>query len=115
MKFATVAHANIVLAAIAASLRSRLPNNDRSPIMFHILWMIIVGFIAGLIARWLVPGLDAMGFWMTTGLGIVGAFVGGFVSRLFSKPADGAAFHPAGILMSIVGAVIVLIIARYLR
>ncbi len=80
--------------------------------MFHILWMIIIGFIAGLIARALVPGLDSMGFWMTVGLGIVGSFVGGFISRAFSKPADGAMFHPAGLIMSIIGAVIVLLIAR---
>lgn len=83
--------------------------------MFHIIWMIIIGFIAGLIARWIVPGVDAMGFWMTAGLGIVGAFVGGLISRLFSKPADGSMFHPAGLLMSIVGAIVVLYLARYLR
>ena len=83
--------------------------------MFHILWMIIIGFIAGLIARWIMPGADVMGFWMTTGLGIVGSFVGGFLSRLFSKPADGSVFHPAGILMSIIGAMIVLYVARMIR
>ena len=83
--------------------------------MFHVLWMIIVGFIAGLIARALVPGLDAMGFWMTVGLGIVGSIVGGLIGRLFSKPADGAVFHPAGLLMSIVGAIIVLVIAKMVR
>ncbi len=83
--------------------------------MFHILWMIIVGAIAGFIARALMPGLDVMGFWMTVGLGIVGSFVGGFLSRLFSKPADGAVFHTAGIIMSIIGAMIVLFVARMLR
>jgi uncharacterized membrane protein YeaQ/YmgE (transglycosylase-associated protein family) len=83
--------------------------------MFHILWMIVVGFVAGLIARAIFPGLDAMGFWMTTGLGIAGSFVGGLISRVFSKPADGSAFHPAGILMSIVGAIIVLWVARMLQ
>ena len=83
--------------------------------MFHVLWMIVVGFVAGLIARALMPGLDAMGFWMTAGLGIVGSFLGGFLSRAFSKPAEGAAFHPAGILMSIIGAIIVLWVARMLR
>jgi uncharacterized membrane protein YeaQ/YmgE (transglycosylase-associated protein family) len=83
--------------------------------MFHVLWMIVVGFIAGLIARAVMPGMDAMGFWLTAGLGIAGSFVGGLISRAFSKPAEGAAFHPAGILMSIVGAVIVLWVARMLR
>lgn len=43
-------------------------------------------------------------------LGIVGSFVGGFIGRLFSKPADGALFHPAGIIMSIIGALIVLFV-----
>ena len=83
--------------------------------MLHILWMIIVGFVAGLIARWLMPGADAMGFWMTAGLGIVGSIVGGLIARLFSKPADGAMFHPAGFLLSIVGAIIVLWAARMIH
>ena len=83
--------------------------------MLNIIWMIIIGFIAGLIARAIVPGVDAMGFWMTTGLGILGSIVGGLVSRIFSKPADGAMFHPAGILLSIVGAIIVLYVAKMMR
>ncbi|MFS8086661.1 MAG: GlsB/YeaQ/YmgE family stress response membrane protein [Acidobacteriota bacterium] len=83
--------------------------------MFHIIWMIIIGFLAGWIASKFVAGIGHLGFWMTTGLGIVGSFVGGFLSRLFSKPADGAVFHPAGILMSIIGAVIVLYVARMIR
>ena len=83
--------------------------------MLNIIWMIIIGFIAGLIARAIVPGVDAMGFWMTTGLGILGSVVGGLVSRIFSKPADGAMFHPAGILLSIVGAIIVLYVAKMMR
>ena len=83
--------------------------------MFHILWMIIIGFIAGWIARAIVPGVDALGFWMTTGLGIVGSIVGGLIGRVFSKPADGSMFHPAGILLSIVGAVIVLYAAKMMR
>ena len=83
--------------------------------MFHILWMIIIGFLAGWIARAIVPGVDAMGFWMTTGLGIVGSIVGGLIGRVFSKPADGSMFHPAGIIMSIVGAIIVLFVAKMIR
>ena len=83
--------------------------------MFHIIWMIIIGFIAGWLAVKIMPGAEAMGFWMTTGLGIVGSLVGGFVSRLWSKPADGAMFHPAGFIMSIIGAIIVLYLARFIR
>ena len=83
--------------------------------MFHILWMILIGFLAGFSARAIVPGVDAMGFWMTTGLGIVGSIVGGLISRVFSKPADGSMFHPAGIIMSIIGAIIVLYAAKMIR
>ena len=83
--------------------------------MFHILWMIIVGAIAGWIAQKIMPGAEALGFWMTVGLGIVGSFVGGFISRLWSRPADGALFHPAGIIMSIIGAVIVLYLSRFIH
>jgi len=47
---------------------------------------------------------------MTTLLGIAGSIVGGFIGRLFSKPEPGAAFHPAGLIMSIIGAIILLFI-----
>ncbi len=83
--------------------------------MIHIVWSLIVGFIVGLIARALVPGAQHMGFFMTAILGIVGSLVGGLIGRLFSKPAPGAAFHPAGFIMSIVGAIIVLIIVSLMR
>jgi uncharacterized membrane protein YeaQ/YmgE (transglycosylase-associated protein family) len=74
----------------------------------HYLWMFIVGIVVGAIARFIVPGAGHMGFILTGVLGIVGSLVGGFIARLFSKPAPGAPFHPAGILLSIVGAMLVL-------
>jgi uncharacterized membrane protein YeaQ/YmgE (transglycosylase-associated protein family) len=83
--------------------------------MLNLLWMIIVGFFAGLIARALMPGMDAMGFWMTAGLGILGSVVGCLISNAISKPADGSSFNRAGFLMSIVGAIIVLVVARMIR
>ena len=70
--------------------------------------MFIVGLIVGAIARFILPGASHMGIIMTGVLGIVGSFVGGFIARLFSKPAPGAPFHTAGIVLSIVGALIVL-------
>jgi uncharacterized membrane protein YeaQ/YmgE (transglycosylase-associated protein family) len=76
--------------------------------MLHIIWSILVGFIVGLIARWFVPGADHMGFWATALVGIGGSIVGGLIARIFSKPADGAFFHPAGFILSIIGAVILL-------
>ena len=81
--------------------------------MLHILWSIIVGFIVGLIARAVVPGAQHMGFIATTILGILGSVVGGFIARLFSKPPEGSKFHAAGFLMSIVGAIVLVVIYGY--
>jgi uncharacterized membrane protein YeaQ/YmgE (transglycosylase-associated protein family) len=78
--------------------------------MLHIIWSILVGFIVGLIARAIMPGVDHMGFWMTSFLGIGGSIVGGLIARIFSRPKDGAFFHPAGFLLSIIGAIILLFI-----
>lgn len=76
--------------------------------MFHLLWMFIVGLVVGAVARLIMPGTANIGILMTAVLGIAGSFVGGFIARIFSKPADGALVHPAGILLSIVGALILL-------
>jgi uncharacterized membrane protein YeaQ/YmgE (transglycosylase-associated protein family) len=78
--------------------------------MLHIILYIIVGFVVGLIARGIMPGVQHLGFIMTTVLGICGSIVGGFIGRLFSKPAPGSAFHPAGFILSIIGAIILLFI-----
>jgi len=76
--------------------------------MLHIIWMFIVGIVVGAIARLIMPGAENLGILMTGVLGVAGSFVGGFIARLFSKPADGAFIHPAGIVMSIIGALILL-------
>ena len=80
--------------------------------MLHYLWMFIVGIVVGMIARFIVPGSEHMGLLMTGVIGVVGSFVGGFIARLFSKPADGAIVHPAGLILSIVGAMILLFAAK---
>jgi len=80
--------------------------------MLHILWSIIVGFIAGLIASAIMH--THLGFIGTTLLGIVGSVVGGLIARLWSKPPEGSRFHLAGLLMSIIGAIVILFIARTL-
>jgi len=72
-----------------------------------IIWMIVVGFVVGLLARFFYPGAVGLGFWMTTLLGIGGSVVGGVISSLLFKSADGK-FQPAGFIMSIVGALILL-------
>ena len=76
--------------------------------MLHIIWSIIVGFVVGLIARAIMPGVDHMGFWMTSLIGIGGSLVGGFVGAMIKRPADGAMFHPAGFVLSVIGAIVLL-------
>jgi len=78
--------------------------------MLNIIWYIIVGFIIGLLARAVMPGAQHLGFIVTTLLGIGGSIVGGLIGRLFSKPEPGAPFHPAGLILSVIGAIILLFI-----
>jgi uncharacterized membrane protein YeaQ/YmgE (transglycosylase-associated protein family) len=81
----------------------------------HILWSILVGFIVGLIARALLPGAQNLGFLATTILGIVGSLVGGLLGSLISRPKQGSWFHPAGFFLSILGALIVLYLWRFVH
>lgn len=78
--------------------------------MLHIIWSVIVGFFVGLIARAIMPGAHPMGFIETSLVGIVGSVVGGLIARLFSKPKPGQPVHPAGLIMSVIGAAVVLFI-----
>lgn len=75
--------------------------------IMSIVWMIVVGFVVGLLARFFYPGAVALGFWMTTALGIAGSVVGGLISGMIWKTPDGR-YHPGGFLISIVGALIIL-------
>src|SRR5947209_3315308 len=84
-------------------------------LMLHLIWSVIVGFIVGLIARAIMPGAEHMGFWMTSLVGIGGSLVGGLIGTVISRPRAGAMFHPAGFLMSIVGAIILLYAMRYVH
>ncbi|HZQ62863.1 MAG TPA: GlsB/YeaQ/YmgE family stress response membrane protein [Casimicrobiaceae bacterium] len=80
--------------------------------LFAIIWAIIVGFIVGAIARFLMPGIDAMGFWLTAVLGIGGSIVGGIIAAvLFRSPGGG--FRPAGFILSVIGAIILLWLYRH--
>ena len=72
-----------------------------------IIWMIVVGFIVGLLARFFYPAAAPMGFWMTTLMGIGGSLVGGVVGSLLWKSPDGR-FHPAGWILSIIGAMVLI-------
>lgn len=78
--------------------------------MLHIIWSIIVGAIIGGLAELVIPGQQQLGFWKCALLGIAGSIIGGLIGRLFSKPAPGSSFHPAGIIMSVVCAILLLIL-----
>ena len=78
-------------------------------IMDVIVWL-LVGLVAGALARLLVPGRDPIGIWGTILLGLVGSVIGGLIANaLIEGDQD---FNPAGLLGSIVGAVIALLVWR---
>ena len=74
-----------------------------------IIWSIIIGFIAGLLAKFLMPGRDPGGFIITTLLGIVGAVVATYLGQAVGWYRAG---EGAGFIGAVVGAVIVLAIYR---
>jgi uncharacterized membrane protein YeaQ/YmgE (transglycosylase-associated protein family) len=80
-----------------------------------LLSMLIIGIIAGFLARLLLPGRDPMGFWATVLLGVIGSFVGGFLGYvIFGHDLDEGALQASGIIGSVIGAMIVLLIWRQL-
>ena len=76
----------------------------------ELLWFIIVGFIAGLLARAILPGADPMGWVLTTVLGIAGAIIAGFVGRALGWYETGST--GPGIIAAVIGAIILLAIGR---
>ena len=81
----------------------------------QILWWIILGLIAGALARLIMPGKDPMGIIATILLGIAGSIVGGFVGSLIWKSDDGSFFRPGGLILSLLGAILLLFIWRKFR
>ncbi|ABD11675.1 transglycosylase [Frankia sp. CcI156] len=75
-------------------------------------WMLL-GLVAGAVARLLVPGPDPMSIPATILLGIVGSFVGGFLGYvLFNRDLSEGALQPSGIVGSIIGGIVVLLVWR---
>ncbi|WP_188941516.1 GlsB/YeaQ/YmgE family stress response membrane protein [Nakamurella endophytica] len=76
-----------------------------------IISLLIIGLIAGAIARLLVPGKQNLSITATIVIGVIGSFVGGFLGYLiFHKDANDGFFQPSGIIGSVIGAVIVLLL-----
>lgn len=80
--------------------------------MFHLLWYIIIGLLAGVISKD-VLNVHMTLFW-TIVVGIVGSIVGGGVTHMFSRPGN-SRYHPAGLIFSTLGAILVLYICIKLR
>ena len=74
--------------------------------MLHLIWYIIVGFLAGCVAKALLH--THLSITWTIVLGIVGSIIGGAVTHLFYPPSAGGRFHPGGLIVSILGAILAL-------
>ena len=84
--------------------------------MGFIIVMLIVGLIAGAIARLLMPGRDPLGILGTIALGVAGSFVGGFLQNLVQFHSLGLySFHTVGLIGSIIGAWVLLFVLRLTR
>jgi uncharacterized membrane protein YeaQ/YmgE (transglycosylase-associated protein family) len=82
-------------------------------VLWFIIVLLLVGLVAGFIARALVPGRDPMGVGGTILLGVIGSFIGGFLGYvIFHKDASEGALQPSGIVGSIIGAVVALLVYR---
>ena len=74
--------------------------------MMHLIWTILIGFVAGLIAKALTPGAGPSGFFMTAVLGIAGALAATYLGQALGWYAPG---QPAGFIASIIGAIVLLV------
>jgi uncharacterized membrane protein YeaQ/YmgE (transglycosylase-associated protein family) len=85
---------------------------DKESPMFSLIGTLIIGFIVGLLGRWLHPGDDKMGIILTTVLGIAGAFLATFIGQALHWYAPG---QGAGFIASVIGAILLLVIVGVIR
>lgn len=76
----------------------------------NVIWWLLIGLVAGALARLLVPGRDPMGIGGTLVLGLVGSLIGGFLGDLLDRGNDD--LSPAGLIGSVIGAIVALLIYR---
>ena len=79
--------------------------------MTALLWTILIGAVIGVVAKLLMPGRDPGGCIITILLGIAGSFLAGYLGKMMGWYAEG---EPAGIIFSVIGAMILLLIYRML-
>lgn len=77
--------------------------------MLHLLWMCIIGLVAGALAKLIMPGRDPGGIVVTMLLGIAGSLIAGFLGRAMGWYEAG---EGAGLIMSVVGAILLLMLYR---
>jgi uncharacterized membrane protein YeaQ/YmgE (transglycosylase-associated protein family) len=80
--------------------------------MLDILYIIIIGFLAGVVAKFIMPGKDPGGFIITTVLGVVGALLATFLGRLIGWYKEG---ETDGFIAAVVGAIIILFVYRIIK
>ena len=76
------------------------------------IWMAVIGFVVGLIARAILPGTQSLGIILTAVLGIAGSFLAGFAGRALGWYTEG---QPIGFLASVIGAIVLLFIVSKLK
>ena len=75
-------------------------------------WMAVIGFVVGLVARAILPGTQSLGIILTAVLGIAGSFAAGFVGQALGWYAPGAT---AGFIASVIGAIVLLFIVSKVK
>ena len=75
--------------------------------MGHIVWTIVIGFFAGLLAKMLTPGSGPGGFFMTAVLGIAGSLLASYLGQALGWYSAG---HVAGFIASVIGAIVLLVV-----
>jgi uncharacterized membrane protein YeaQ/YmgE (transglycosylase-associated protein family) len=80
--------------------------------MFHLLWVAIIGLVIGAIAKFLMPGRDPGGIWITMLLGVAGSFLATYLGQAIGWYREG---QSAGFIMSIIGAMVLLFIYHLIR
>ena len=84
--------------------------------IWFILILLVFGFVFGLIARAVVPGKDSMSLFQTWALGVGGSLLGGFLGAvIFGFDSDDGALQAGGLIGSIIGSILLLLIVRLVR